>query len=316
MQSQASKVVILGTGGTIAGTASTPEDNIGYQAAQLGVAQLVAAVPMLRGQALETEQVAQVDSKDMTSAIWLALAQRVHHHLARPDVSGIVITHGTDTLEETAYLLQRVLAPHKPVVLTAAMRPATALLSDGPQNLFDALTLARTEGARGVLAVLAGTVHAAYDVRKLHSYRVDAFGSGDAGPTARIEEGRVRRLREWPPVDALGLSVLPADPTVWPPVEIITSHAGASGRLVQAALAAGVRGIVVAGSGNGSVHRDLEDALIQAQRSGVMVVRSTRCLDGPVQARAQDVLPSAGTLTPVKARIEVMLRLMGAAPQS
>lgn len=316
MQSQSSKVVILGTGGTIAGTASSPGDNVGYQAAQLGVAQLVAAVPMLQGQALEAEQVAQVDSKDMSFAIWLALAQRVQHHLARADVGGIVVTHGTDTLEETAYFLQRVLAPRKPVVLTAAMRPSTALLSDGPQNLFDAVTLAREDGARGVLAVLAGTVHAAHDVRKLHSYRVDAFGSGDAGATALIEEGRVRRLREWPQGDAIGLAALPADPLAWPAVEIITSHAGAGGRVVQAVVSAGVRGIVVAGTGNGSVHRELEDALIQAQRQGVLVMRSTRCLDGPVQARAQDVLPSAGTLTPVKARIETMLRLMISAPRT
>ncbi len=313
MQSQSSKVVILGTGGTIAGTASTPGDNVGYQAAQLGVAQLVAAVPLLDGLVLEAEQVSQVDSKDMTFAIWLALAQRVQHHLARPDIGGVVITHGTDTLEETAYFLQRVLAPAKPVVLTAAMRPSTALLSDGPQNLFDAVTLARTDGARGVLAVLAGTVHGAQDVRKVHSYRVDAFSSGDAGPTARIEEGRVRRLREWPQGSAIGLAALPADPAAWPAVEVVTSHAGASGRLVQALRAAGVRGIVVAGSGNGSVHRVLEEGLVAAQRSGVMVMRSTRCLDGPVQARPQDALPGAGSLTPPQARIELMLRLMVAA---
>lgn len=313
MQSQSSNVVILGTGGTIAGTAATRGDNVGYQAAQLGVAQLVAAVPMLQDQPLEAEQVSQVDSKDMTSTIWLALAERVQHHLARPDVCGIVITHGTDTLEETAYFLQRVLAPAKPVVLTAAMRPSTALLSDGPQNLFDAVTLAREGGARGVLAVLAGTAHAAHDVRKLHSYRVDAFGSGDAGPTARIEEGRVRRLREWPQGDAIGLAALPADPLAWPAVEIVTSHAGASRRLVRAAVSTGVRGLVVAGSGNGSVHHELEAALIEAQRNGVTVWRSTRCLDGPVQERPGDVLPSARTLTPVKARIEVMLRLLGGA---
>ena len=313
MQSPSSKVVVLGSGGTIAGTAANAADNIGYQAAQLGVAQLVAAVPLLAGVPLESEQVAQVDSKDMSFAIWLALARRVEHHLARADVSGIVITHGTDTLEETAYFLQRVLAPAKPVVLTAAMRPSTALLSDGPQNLLDAVTLARTDGARGVLAVLAGAVHAAHDVRKLHSYRVDAFGSGDAGATALIEEGRVRCLREWPRGEAMGSSALPADPLAWPAVEIVTSHAGASGRLVQAALACGVRGIVVAGSGNGSVHQELESALELAQHAGVMVWRSTRCLDGPVQAKSSDRLPSAGTLTGVKARIEVMLQLMGAA---
>ncbi len=138
------KIVILGTGGTIAGTAASPADAIGYTAAQLGVAQLVAGVPALAGLPLESEQVAQLDSKDMDFATWQRLAQRVAAHLARDEVQGVVITHGTDTLEETAYFLHRVLAPAKPVVLTAAMRPATSLQADGPQNLLDAVTLARS----------------------------------------------------------------------------------------------------------------------------------------------------------------------------
>jgi L-asparaginase len=315
MQSQSSKVVILGTGGTIAGTAASAGDNVGYRAAQLGVQQLVDAVPMLAGVPLEAEQVAQVDSKDMTFAIWLALARRIEHHLSRDDVLGVVVTHGTDTLEETAYFLQRVLAPAKPVVLTAAMRPSTALLSDGPQNLLDAVVSARASGAQGVVAVLAGAVHSAHDVRKLHSYRVDTFGSGDAGVVARVEEGRLRCFRAWPRGVAIGTSKLPADPGQWPRVEIVTSHAGAGGHLVRAAVAARVDGIVVAGSGNGSVHQALEAALVDAQAHGVTVWRSTRCLDGPVQAKPDDTLPSAGTLIPVKARIELMLQLMGAGPK-
>ena len=117
-------VVILGTGGTIAGASQVPGDNVHYRAAQLGVQQLVDAVPGLAGQALESEQVAQVDSKDMEFGIWLTLTRRVEFHLARAEVAGIVVTHGTDTLEETAYFMQRVLAPRKPVVFTAAMRPA------------------------------------------------------------------------------------------------------------------------------------------------------------------------------------------------
>ena len=141
-------IVILGTGGTIAGSG----DDVGYTAGQVGVPQLVAAVPALASRALEAEQVAQVDSKNMSHAIWQALAQRVAHHLARPEVAGVVITHGTDTLEETAYFLHRVLAPGKPVVLTAAMRPSTSLQADGPQNLLDAVTLAGWSGAGGVLA--------------------------------------------------------------------------------------------------------------------------------------------------------------------
>jgi len=183
MQSKCETVVVLGTGGTIAGTAARATDNVGYAAARLGVAQLVRAVPALAGWPLEAEQVAQVDSKDMDHATWRALALRCAHHLARADIAGLVVTHGTDTLEETAWFLQRVLAPAKPVVLTAAMRPATALLADGPQNLLDAVTVASWPGARGVVAVLAGRVHGARDVRKVHTYRVDAFASGDAGET-------------------------------------------------------------------------------------------------------------------------------------
>ena len=309
MQDTPGTVAVLATGGTIAGTAANPADNIGYTAAQLGVRTLVEAVPALRGLPLLTEQVAQLDSKDMDFAVWTALAARVAHHLARDDVAGVVITHGTDTLEETAYFLQRLLAPAKPVVLTAAMRPATALLCDGPQNLLDAVTLARERGARGVVAVLAGTVHSSFDLRKVHSYRVDAFSSGDAGPLARIEEGRVRRLRDWPGGEPLGLESLTA---AWPWVEIVTSHAGARADGVHALVRAGVQGIVVAGTGNGSLHQVLEAALVEARRAGIIVWRSTRCLDGPVQARPGDLLPTAGTLTPVQARIELMLQLMRA----
>ncbi len=310
MQDTARTVAVLATGGTIAGTAGSAADNIGYTAGQLGVQTLVDAVPVLREVSLVTEQVAQLDSKDMTFALWAKLAERVAHHLARPDIAGVVITHGTDTLEETAYLLQRVLAPGKPVVLAAAMRPATALLCDGPQNLLDAVTLAREPGAHGVMAVLAGTVHSAMAVRKVHSYRVDAFGSGDAGVLARIEEGRVRRLREWPAGTPLGLAAL--DAGGWPWVEIVTSHAGARPDAVRALVSAGVKGLVAAGTGNGSLHHALEEALVEAQAAGVVVWRSTRCLDGPVQAKPADRLPSAGALTPVQARIELMLQLMRA----
>lgn len=313
MQSDARQIVILGTGGTIAGTAASATDHTGYSAAQLGVAQLVAAVPPLAGLPIACEQVAQLDSKDMDHATWAALARRAAHHLARAEVAGVVVTHGTDTLEETAYFLHRVLGPARPLVLTAAMRPATAFGADGPQNLLDAVTLARTPGAAGVLAVLAGAVHAGAGLRKRHTYRVDAFDAGDAGPIGWMEEGRVRRLRPWPDTAGLGVERLPADPAAWPAVEIVTSHAGSDGRVVQALRDTGVRGIVVAATGNGTVHHALEKALREAQQDGVTVWRSSRCLDGVVTSAPGEVFPSAGALTPVQARIELMLRLMGIA---
>ena len=316
-QTSGSVIVVLGTGGTIAGTAASADDNVGYTAAQRGVAQLVVAVPQLASSAIETEQVAQLDSKDMGHAVWLRLAQRVAFHLARDDVAGIVVTHGTDTLEETAWFLQRVLAPAKPVVLTGAMRPATSLHSDGPQNVADAVAVVRERGARGVVVAFAGVVHGARDVRKVHPYRVDAFGSGDAGPIARVEEGALRRLRDWPGASGtghvVGLARLPQDAAQWPWVEIVTSGVQAGGAAVRALAAAGVRGLVVATTGNGTVHADLEMALRAAQMQGIAVLRATRCLDGRIVEPASpgaDALPSAGDLTPVKARIELMLRLI------
>lgn len=304
----ASTIVILGTGGTVAGTAASATDAVGYSAAQIGIGHLVAAVPGLRELDLECEQIAQLDSKDMDVTTWQALAARAAHHLARADVAGVVVTHGTDTLEETAYLLHRVLAPHKPLVLTAAMRPATSIAADGPQNLFDAVATARDANAHGVLVAIAGRVWAGAEVRKQHTYRSDAFAAADAGPLAVIEEGALRWFRGAPRGDALGLAHIARDAAQWPRVEIVTSHAGASGLIVEALLAQGVHGIVVAGTGNGTLHRDLEAALLRAQSGGVQVLRSTRCAAGPVIGSA--LLRSAGTLSPPQARLELMLRLL------
>lgn len=302
-------LVILGTGGTIAGAG----DDVGYVAGQVGVPQLVAAVPALKARALEAEQIAQVDSKDMTHAIWQALARRVAHHLARPEVAGIVITHGTDTLEETAYFLHRVLDPAKPVVLTAAMRPVTSLQSDGPQNLLDAVTLAAWDGARGVLSVLNGRVHGPVEVRKALPFALDAFSSGEAGPVALIQEGMVRGLRPWPAGDALGREALATDPAAWPKVGIVVSHAGVDGVVVDALVAAGARGLVVEGTGNGTVHEALLGALARAQALGLPVWRSTRCTGAAVVGAPEGALTSAGDLSPAKARIELMLRLLTSA---
>jgi L-asparaginase len=311
MASTEGTVVLLGTGGTIAGTAAHATDSVGYRAAQLGVEALVAAVPALAAWPLECEQVAQVDSKDMDHALWLQLAQRVQAHLLRPEVRGAVITHGTDTLEETAYFLQRVLAPEKPVVMTAAMRPATSLQADGPQNLLDAVRLARELGARGVLAVLGGRVFAGAELRKQHSYRLDAFDAGDAGPLACIEEGRLRRWREWPDAQgAFGLGCLGRDSALWPRVAVVTSHAQAEADLIDALVAGGVQGIVVAGTGNGSVHRALIEALRRAQQRGVQVRRVSRCAYGGVVGEAADALPALPTLSAVQARIELLLELL------
>ncbi|MDQ2778005.1 MAG: asparaginase [Pseudomonadota bacterium] len=305
-------VVVLGTGGTIAGSAASATDNVGYRAAELTIDALIAAVPALHGVPLEAEQVAQVDSKDMDFAIWQALARRVDAHLSRPDVVGMVITHGTDTLEETAYFLHRVLAPTKPVVMTAAMRPATSLQADGPQNLLDAVTVARWPGARGVLAVLAGNVYTGADLRKTDSYRLDAFSPGEAGLLGRVEEGQLRSFRPWPLKQPLGLACMARDPAHWPRVEIVFNHVAADGRIVDALLAQGLDGLVVAGTGNGTVSHALEAAALRAQRAGVSVRRCSRCANGPVIDTSEAALPNAGALSPVQARIELLLQLLAA----
>lgn len=306
----AAVIAILATGGTIAGTAASADDLVGYTAAQVGVRQLVAAVPELGGEALETEQVAQVDSKDMEFAIWRRLALAVERQLARPGVAGVVVTHGTDTMEETAWLLQRVLAPRKPVVLTGAMRPATALQADGPRNLADAVRVAREPAFAGVHVVFDGLVFDAVEVRKTHRQRVDAFGAGDAGPVGRIGPGRPQRVREaGPAAVALGTGLLDGP---WPRVEIVLSHAGATGALVEALVAQGVDGIVAAGTGNGTLHHALEAALRAAQAAGIAVRRSSRVPDGRVLPAHAGELPASAASTPVQARVELMLELMAA----
>lgn len=310
------RVVVLGTGGTISGRAANSGDNIGYTAGEVDVADLLGGIEAPAGVTLAAEQVAQVDSKDMSFAIWRALALRCGHWLAQPDVAGVVITHGTDTLEETAFFLQSVLAPRKPIVLTCAMRPASALSPDGPQNVRDAIAVAATPGAQGVSAVCAGTVLGAFDVQKVHTYRLDAFDAGDAGPLGYVEEGAVRRVRDWPASEAgAALDRLPEDEAAWPRVEIVTSHAGASGAVIRALRADGgvtspLRGLVLATTGNGTLHHALEAAALEAQAAGIAVLRATRCTQGRILAKPGDTLPDAGALTPVKARIALTLALL------
>jgi L-asparaginase len=312
MQSPKPLVVILATGGTIAGTASASTDTTGYRAGALGVDALVAGVPALARHRIEAESVAAIDSKDMDIATWQRLAERVSHHLARHDVAGVVITHGTDTLEETAYFLHRVLAPAKPVVLTAAMRPASALSPDGPANLFDAVTVAESPQAGGVCVVFAGAAWHAIGLRKVHTLRTSAFGGSDAGPIARLEGGVLRTFRAWPQGEPLGLARIAAAAGQWPPVDIVLNHAGADGRLVDAAVAAGTRGLVVAGTGHGSISDRLDAALVRARGAGVLVRRASRCAFGPVLGKGEGDVEAVGELSAVQARVELQLELLGA----
>lgn len=313
-------VVLLGTGGTIAGTGAGPDD-VSYRAAQLSVEQLLQAVPGLAGLALETRQVAQIDSKDMDWSVWQALADQLQEVLARNDVGAVVITHGTDTLEETAYLLHRLLDVHKPVVLTAAMRAATSAHADGPRNLRDAVRVAEhaaAQGWAGVVAVMAGVIWPGHAVRKSHTWHIeDAFDGGGDLPLGRIAEGgTILGGMPWPSPGGGGWSCLETAGAP-PRVEIVTSHAGADGRLVEALLTQGQQtghalgGLVVASTGHGTIHQALTRALEKAEQQGIRVWRSSRVARGGVLSREGDHWPAAGTLTAAQARVALMLDLLG-----
>lgn len=314
------KIVVLGTGGTIAGTASNTYDSSRYVAAQHGIDHLLQGLPLgeLPHREVVSEQVAQIDSKDMDVVVWIRLLERCLYWLGQPDVRGLVITHGTDTLEETAYFLHALLPAKVPVVLTCAMRPANALQADGPQNLLDALVLAQHAQARGVIVVCAGTIHGAQEVEKAHAWRLDAFSSGDEGALGHVVQGNVRQHREWPVSGQLGHAELLArlrQASAWPRVEIITSHGGATGALVDALLAAGgptpLRGLVVAGTGGGTVHEALNHALERASACGVRVLRASRSCRGGGPSSPEQRWPLAEGLSPAKARIALMLELLG-----
>jgi len=296
------RVLILGTGGTIAGVADSSSQSTGYRAAALSVEQLVAAVPALAEYDLETRQVAQVDSKDMSFAIWTELHREVSAALKDGQLDGVVITHGTDTLEETAYFLARTLVAAKPVVLTAAMRPATALSADGPQNLLDAVQLACEPAAAGVRVCMHGEVFAGFAVRKCHPYAVHAFASTRAaGPV--MEEGVFAPPASLP--EPLGFNPAPEN---WPWVEVLQNHAGQDARAVRALVGAGVRGLVVAATGNGTLAEGFAESLREAAQAGVAVVVVSRCPQGHVVGQPQHglwVLP----LTAAQARVELLLQL-------
>lgn len=319
-------VVFLGTGGTIAGQSQSAGDNVNYKAAQLGIDALLESVPGLR-RALgvhdaECEQVVQINSKDMEFSHWLLLAQRLHHHMARAEVAGVVITHGTDTLEETAYFLHRVLPGpelmRRPVVLTCAMRPSSSSNADGPGNLEDAVSVATASGTAGVLVVCAGKVHAGLHVQKVHPYRVDAFDSGEAGPLGYVEEGRVRIIGQPKALTAAPVVLSSFTGVACPRVEIVTNHSGATGELVRDMVHSldaspnRLRGIVIAGTGNASIHEALERELQIAAGHGIWIWRTTRCAYGQVVAAntgAEEGFKSV-PLSPVKARIEMQLQIM------
>lgn len=310
------RVVILATGGTIAGV-QPKEGEAGYRSGSVSVESLIAAAPGLEKLAsIRGEQIASIGSQDMNDFVWIKLARRAAELLASPEVDGIVVTHGTDTLEETAYFLQLVLASEKPVVLVGAMRPSTELGAEGPANLHAALSIAasRESRGRGVLVVANDTVHAARALQKTHTTSVQTFVSANRGPVAEALKGTKTYWYLPPAATAPKKRFSLAGLDALPRVDVVTAHANADGVMVRAAVAAGAMGIVLAGVGDGNATKEMIEALAEAAMKGVVVVRSTRVGSGIVRRNMEvddDALGFVASLelSPQKARVLLRLAL-------
>ncbi|WP_413457795.1 type II asparaginase [Herbaspirillum huttiense] len=310
-------VVILATGGTIAGTGATSTTTVGYTAAKVGVDALIAAVPELKKVAnVRGEQVMQIASENMNNDAWLKLAKRVNTLLAQSDVDGIVITHGTDTIEETAYFLDLVVKSKKPVVIVGAMRPSTAISADGPINLYNAVLLAGSKEAvgKGVLVTLNDQINAGREVTKTNTSTMDTFKTPELGFLGYIQGSKpyfyrqsTRKNTADTPFDITNLDKLPQ-------VDIVYGYANMNPIALNAFVAAGAQGIIHAGVGDGSLNNTVVPSLTEARKKGVVIVRSSRVGQGIVARNGEadddklDFVVS-DTLNPQKARILLMLAL-------
>jgi L-asparaginase len=309
------RVVILATGGTIAGTAPSPSQTTEYKPGVLDVTSLVRSVPGLDGlAAVSGEQVARIGSHDMTDQVMLTLVGRINQLLGSGDADGVVVTHGTDTMEETAYFLNLTVKNRKPVVLTGSMRPATAMSADGPLNLYNAVAIAADgrSAENGVLVALNERIDGARDVTKTNTTNVDTFRSPGFGPLGSVIDGKASFHRATTRRHTSASEFTVDGTRELPRVDIIYGHAQGTGDLVEAAVRAGAKGIVHAGPGDGSIFHLTKKALVEARSKGVVVVRSSRVGSGAVTPTAkddEDGFVSAGTLNPQKARILLMLAL-------
>jgi L-asparaginase len=312
-------VVVLATGGTIAGAAAS-DVQAGYTSGQVGVEQLLAAVPQARKLAvLRGEQISNIGSQDMNDEVWLKLAKRVNELVAMPDVTGVVITHGTDTIEETAYFLNLVVKSKKPVVLTAAMRPSTALSADGPLNFYNAVAVAANAEAvgRGVLVVVNDWIHGASSLTKTSTTAVQTFLSPLSGLMGTVAYGNVDFYRG-PVGRHTADSEFSIDGvTALPRVDIIMAYENMDGALIDAAVAAGAKGIVIAGVGNGNLTDKAVKTLAKHATSGIVCVRSTRVTTGLVGRNVElddDKLGfiASMNLNPQKSRVLLRLALLKA----
>ncbi|WP_319521623.1 type II asparaginase [uncultured Desulfosarcina sp.] len=311
------EVVVLATGGTIAGTAGSAT-RADYTSGRVTVDAMIAAVPQIREIArVRGEQLANVGSQDITFAIMIALANRINNLLAEKHNHGVVVTHGTDTMEETAHFLNLTVASRKPVVMTGAMRPATAISADGPLNLYNAVAVAADPQAaeRGVLVVMNDRIHGAHSLTKSNTTSVETFISPVNGLIGTVNYGRseyfrrpFRRHTFNSEFSLDGVSVLPR-------VDIVHACADMPPDLIDASVERGARGIVIAGDGNGNMNAATIERAARAAAGGVLIVRSSRVPTGNVGRNVEiddDRLGfvASDELNPVKARILLMLALL------
>lgn len=309
-------VKILATGGTIAGTAASNTQMTGYNSGALAIQTLIDAVPAIKDIAnVSGEQIVKIGSQNMTDEILLKLAKRCNELLKDPKVTGIVITHGTDTLEETAYFLNLTVKSDKPVVLVGAMRPATALSADGPVNLLNAVKVAVNKDSvgKGVLVAMNDTINGARDVTKTNTTNVATFKAPELGALGYIAAGEPQFFRQSTKLHTKNTEFDVSNLTKLPRVDIIYSHVSDDRVMADAAVAAGSKGIIHAGTGNGSIHDNCDVGLADAVKKGVTVVRSARVGNGvttkSVQKWTDHGYLEANTLNPQKARILLQLAL-------
>jgi L-asparaginase len=306
------RVAVLATGGTIAGQADTRAANA-YNAGAVGAQQLVQAVPGIEKLAkLSTEQVASIGSQDMNDKVWFTLARRIQEIFDRNEADAVVITHGTDTLEETAFFLDNVLHTDKPVVLVGSMRPSTATSADGPSNLYEAVEVAASPSARGrgVLVVLNDQIQSARWTTKTNSTSVQTFVSPDTGPIGYVDPASVRFVAPAYQPDSHKYALPSGDQL--PRVEIVYSHANMDAMQIDNAIANKAKGIVLAGVGDGNTSKAALEALQRAAKQGIVVVRSTRVGSGFVNRNVEVNDDTSGfavslDLNPQKARILTQL---------
>ena len=310
-------IYVLATGGTIAGAQADP-NKPGYKAGSFDVQDLINAVPELESVAnLKGEQVSNIGSQDMNDKVWLKLGKRVNELLATPDVDGIVITHGTDTYEETAYYLNLVVDSYKPVVLVASMRPATEISADGPMNLFMGVVVATQEKAknRGVLCVMNDEIHYAAEVTKTMTVNPATMKSPNRGLAGKTDDQIVRFFSPTVKRHTTNSEFRVADDVKeLPQVDVIYAHSNMKRTLIDAAVESGAKGIVIAGVGDGNMTTEALESLIEYAKKGIIVIRSSRVGSGAVKRNIEvdddkDGFVAAMELNPQKARVLLQLAI-------